>query len=72
MTFAILLSLISQSNVACQFLSFFPFKKLLASALLKSSLKLSAVYPFASLALIAFFRASDKLLTFGNDMQISL
>lgn len=43
MTFAMLLSLTSQSKVACQFLSFWPFKKLLASAFWKSSLKLSTV-----------------------------
>ena len=72
MTFAMLLSLISQSKVACQFLSFFPLRKLLASAFWNSSLKLSTVYPFASRALIAFFRASERLLTFGNETQIPL
>ena len=72
MTFAMLLSLINQSKVACQFLSFFPLRKLLACVRWNSSRKLSTVYPFAILALIAFFRASERLRTLGNDVQIVL
>lgn len=62
----------SQSKFADQFRLLLPFKKLLPSAISNSRLKSCTEYPWLNLALIAFFRLSDNLVSFGYDTQVSL
>ena len=67
-----LASAISQSKSAVQLRLFAPRKKALASAFVNRVWKSSGVYPTRILARMAPFRAFDKTLHFGSDVQVAL